>query len=95
VAHQFLGFRVRVVEYPPWRHYWVIRNGIVLVRENARSASSWAAFATLYMSRQAVTGTVFGPKRRSVARALSRGIRDGMTGRVSAEYVVTGAPDTS
>jgi rhamnosyltransferase len=89
-THRLLGVPIRVIEYPSWRHYWVMRNGVVLVREHSRDFRAWATAASLYMARQAATAIVFGPGRRSALTAVSRGVADGLRGRVNGAYVKSG-----
>lgn len=89
--HRFLGRTVRVLRYSAWRHYWIARNGLVMIRENLRSDPGWCLQAFLYIGRQALTTAVFEPSRAKNVKAILRGVRDGLLNRTTAEYIPAGA----
>jgi rhamnosyltransferase len=90
-VHPFLGLSARVGHYAAWRHYWIARNGTILIRENLRVLPVWAITNTLYMSRWFVQLVIFEPERRTHAAAFLRGLRDGLTRRVTREFIPVGA----
>jgi rhamnosyltransferase len=90
--HRVLGLlTVRVGHYAAWRHYWIARNGSILVRENLRALPVWAATNTLFLGRWFVQLLLFEPRRRTHAAAFLRGLRDAATGRVTPRYIPSGA----
>jgi rhamnosyltransferase len=90
--HRVLGLlTVRVGHYAAWRHYWIARNGSILIRENLRALPVWAATNTLFLGRWFVQLLLFEPRRRTHATAFLRGLRDAATGRVTQRYIPSGA----
>ncbi len=90
--HRFLGvLPVRVLHYAAWRHYWVARNGMVLTREHGRSLPGFALINALFMARWLAATAVFEPQRRTHVPAILRGLRDGLTGRLTPGYLPAGA----
>jgi rhamnosyltransferase len=89
--HRFAGLTVKVLRYSPWRHYWITRNGLVMIGENIGRNPRWALQAALYISRQALTTAVFEPSRAANVKAILRGVRDAMRKRVTSEYIPAGA----
>jgi rhamnosyltransferase len=85
--HRLLGRKVQVGHYAAWRHYWIARNGTILIRENVRALPVWAVTNTLFMSRWFVQLVLFEPKRRTHAAAFLRGLRDGLTRRVTRDFL--------
>ena len=90
-VHPFLGRSVRVGHYATWRHYWVARNGTILIRENLRAMPVWAVANMLFMARWFVELVLFEPKRRTHGAAVLRGLRDGLTRRVTWDFIPAGA----
>jgi rhamnosyltransferase len=90
-AHRFLGRSARVGHYAAWRHYWIARNGTILIRENLRALPVWAITNTLFLSRWFVQLVLFEPERRTHATAFLRGLRDGLTRRVTRGFLPPGA----
>jgi rhamnosyltransferase len=90
--HRLGPVTVRVIHYPAWRHYWIARNGSILILENARAFPLWATKCVLYLTRWLVYTAVFEPRRRTHVRALLRGFADAVTKRTrTAEYLPAGA----
>lgn len=89
--HRFLGRTVKVLRYSAWRHYWITRNGLVMIRENLRHSPGWSLQAFLYIGRQALTTAVFEPSRAKNVKAILRGVRDALLNRTTAEYIPAGA----
>jgi rhamnosyltransferase len=89
--HRVGPFTFRVLRYAPWRHYWITRNGVVMIKEHVGGNPKWALMALLYIGRQAVTTALFEPKRSATLPAILRGIRDGLTGRTTLAYLPKGA----
>jgi rhamnosyltransferase len=90
-VHPFLGRSARVGHYAAWRHYWIARNGTILIRENLRVVPVWAITNALFMSRWFVQLVLFEPERRTHAAAFLRGLRDGLTRRVTRDFIPAGA----
>jgi rhamnosyltransferase len=90
-VHPFLGRSARVGHYAAWRHYWIARNGTILIRENMRAMPVWAITNVLFMSRWFVQLVLFEPNRRTHTAAFVRGLRDGLTRRVTRDFVPAGA----
>jgi rhamnosyltransferase len=89
--HKVAGLTVRVLRYAPWRHYWITRNGLVLIGENLVGNPRWSLMALLYIGRQAVTTAIFEPNRSATVTAILRGVRDAVTKRITREYLPKGA----
>jgi rhamnosyltransferase len=89
--HRFAGRTVKVLRYSAWRHYWITRNGLVMIRENLRSNPGWSLQAFLYIGRQALTTAVFEPSRAKNVKAILSGVRDAVLNRVTSQYLPAGA----
>lgn len=89
-TRSYRGKSVRIIRYPPWRHYWITRNGIVLVREHAWGRPYWALQALLYLGRQAVTALAADDRLASIL-AITRGFIDGVRGSADLRYLPEGA----
>jgi rhamnosyltransferase len=89
--HRVLGRTVRIGHYAAWRHYWIARNGSILIRENLRPLPVWAVTNTLFLSRWFLQILLFEPRRRTHAAAFLHGLRDALTGRVTRRYIPAGA----
>jgi rhamnosyltransferase len=90
-AHRFLGREIRVGHHAAWRHYWTSRNGLILIKEHARRNPGWAVLNTLFLARWFAHVVLFEPKRRTHVPAYLKGVRDGLTGRVTGAYIPAGA----
>ncbi|WP_439662565.1 glycosyltransferase [Lentzea sp. HUAS TT2] len=89
--HRFAGLTVKVLRYSAWRHYWITRNGLVMVRENLRGNPGWSLQAFFYIGRQALTTALFEPSRAKNVKAILLGVRDALLNRTTAEYIPAGA----
>jgi len=90
-AHRFLIGHVRVTHHPRWRLYWVIRNGVLLVKENLRRSPVWCLASVLIMMRWALLTALYEKPRGARLRAMWHGLRDGLTGRTSSDYLPAGS----
>ena len=90
-AHRFLIGHVRVTHHPRWRLYWVIRNGVLLVKENLRRSPVWCLTSVLIMVRWALLTALYEKPRGARLRAMWHGLRDGLKGRTSADYLPAGS----
>lgn len=89
--HRVLGRTIKVLRYSPWRHYWITRNGLVMIRENLTRNPRWSLMAFLYIGRQALTTAVFEPARAKNVKAILSGVRDAVLNRVTHNYLPAGA----
>jgi len=89
--HRIAGRTVKVLRYSPWRHYWITRNGLVMIRENITRNPRWSLMAFLYIGRQALTTAVFEPSRAANVQAILSGVRDAVLNRTTAAYLPAGA----
>ncbi|SEP64209.1 rhamnosyltransferase [Lentzea xinjiangensis] len=89
--HRIAGLTVKVLRYSPWRHYWITRNGLVMIRENLVRHPRWSLMAVLYIGRQAVTTALFEPSRGDNVKAILSGVRDALRNRVTPRYLPAGA----
>ncbi|WP_439662567.1 glycosyltransferase [Lentzea sp. HUAS TT2] len=89
--HRFLIGHVRVTHHPKWRLYWVIRNGVLLVKENLRRSPVWCLTSVLIMVRWALLTALYEKPRGARLRAMWHGLRDGVKGRTSADYLPAGS----
>lgn len=92
--HRFLVGHVRVTHHPTWRLYWVIRNGVLLVKENLRRAPVWSLTSVLIMVRWVLLTALYEKPRGARLRAMRRGLADGLRGRTSAEFRPAGSAAT-
>jgi rhamnosyltransferase len=83
--------RVCVIHYPPWRHYWIARNGVQFVRDYERRRPQGAASMAVFLARKFVSVACWGPRRGAQVGALGRGVFDGVVGRYSLGYLPEGA----
>lgn len=90
-SHRFLGRTVRIGHYAAWRHYWIARNGSILIRENLRPLPVWAVTNALFLGRWFAQILLFEPQRRTHAAAFLRGLRDSLTRGVTRRYIPAGA----
>jgi rhamnosyltransferase len=89
--HRFAGRKVQVVHYPAWRHYWIARNGLILIGENRRTARLWSFATAVYLVRWVTVTAVFERSRRSHVGAFVKGLRDGARRNVTPTYLPAGA----
>ncbi|MDT7728771.1 MAG: rhamnosyltransferase [Actinomycetota bacterium] len=85
--HRFLIGHVRASHHPTWRLYWVIRNGVVLVKENLRRTPVWCVASVLIMVRWVLLTALYERPRGRRLRAMWRGLRDGLRGRTDDNYL--------
>lgn len=90
-VHRFGPLQVPVIHYPAWRHYWIGRNGTILISEHARTRKAWSLRTFLYLTRWLVVTVLFEKERRSCAGAFLRGVRDGRQRRMNPAYLPKGA----
>jgi rhamnosyltransferase len=83
--------KVRVIHYPPWRHYWIARNGVQFVRDYERRRPLGIASMAVFLARKLVSVACWGPRRGAQVAALGRGVFDGLLGRYSLGYLPKGA----
>ncbi|MEU0879931.1 glycosyltransferase [Lentzea sp. NPDC005914] len=86
-AHRFLIGHVRVTHHPQWRLYWVIRNGVLLVRENLSQSPLWCLASILIMIRWVLLTALYEKPRGPRLRAMRDGLRDGLKARTSKDYL--------
>jgi rhamnosyltransferase len=89
--HRFLGKDVKIGHHAAWRHYWTVRNGVILIREHLARKPVWAALNTLFLARWIAHILLFEPERRTHAPAALRGLADGLTGRLTRRFIPAGA----
>jgi rhamnosyltransferase len=89
--HRLGPLTVRVLHYPAWRHYWIVRNGLVLTREFGARERGFALTNALFTARWLVVTALFDDRRRSALPAVLRGLLDGLTGRVARRHLPPGA----
>jgi rhamnosyltransferase len=82
---------VRVTHYPPWRHYWIARNGVQFAKDYERRRPQGVAAMAIFLARKFVSVACWGPKRGAQLTALSRGVLDGLSGRYTLSYLPEGA----
>ena len=90
VEHRFLIGHVRATHHPIWRLYWVIRNGVILVRENLTKAPVWCLTSVLIMIRWVLLTAIYEKPRGKRLHAMWRGLLDGFTGRTDSAYIPAG-----
>jgi rhamnosyltransferase len=89
--HRIGPAKIRVIHYPPWRHYWIARNGMQFVRDYERRRPQGAASMAVFLARKFVSVACWGPQRGAQLGALGRGVFDGVVGRYSLGYLPEGA----
>jgi rhamnosyltransferase len=85
-THRLLGLPVQVIHYPAWRHYWIGRNGLILLGEHGRRFPAWSVMTALYLVRWMAVTAAFEPARRLCLTAFLRGVRDARRNRVDPAY---------
>jgi len=88
--HRFLVGHVRVTHHPTWRLYWVIRNGMVLVRENLSASPLWSLTSILIMGRWVLLTALYERPRGKRLHAMWRGLLDGLRGRTDRRFLPAG-----
>jgi len=88
--HRFLVGHVRVTHHPTWRLYWVIRNGMVLVRENLAASPLWSLTSILIMGRWVLLTALYERPRGQRLHAMWRGLLDGLRGRTDRRFLPAG-----
>jgi rhamnosyltransferase len=89
--HGLGPLRVKVIHYPPWRHYWIARNGAQFVRDYTRSRPLAFASMGVFLGRKYLSVACWGPHRIRQLTALTRGVLDAAVGRYSLGYLPEGA----
>jgi rhamnosyltransferase len=82
---------VRVTHYPPWRHYWIARNGVQFAKDYERRRPQGVAAMAIFLARKFLSVACWGPKRGAQLTALTRGVLDGLSGRYTPSYLPEGA----
>jgi rhamnosyltransferase len=82
---------VRVTHYPPWRHYWIARNGVQFAKDYERRRPQGVAAMAIFLARKFLSVACWGPKRAAQLTALSKGVLDGLSGRYTLGYLPEGA----
>lgn len=90
-SHRMLFWKVQVLHYAPWRHYWVARNGLRLCFETLLHLPGWSIGYLVYMVRWSGSIVLYEPNRRKALPAFLRGLLHGCTGSVAAAYLPPGA----
>jgi rhamnosyltransferase len=90
-THRVLGIPVKVIHYPAWRHYWIARNGVILIAAHGRRFPAWSLRTALYLLRWVAVTAAFEPSRRQCLRAFLRGLRDAAGRRLDPAYRPGGA----
>ena len=76
------GREVTVRVHPPWRTYYIYRNGLTLARERVRSNPRFALGWAVGMIKRAVISVGLGPEKRQQVRAIVLGTLDALGGRL-------------
>ena len=71
---------VQVTRSAPFRYYYLGRNRVALVRRHGRRHPGWAAGQVVGLAGHLALVLTLAPGRRERARAISRGVRDGLRG---------------
>ena len=90
-AHGFGRLLVQVIHYPAWRHYWIGRNGTILIRENRKALPRWSFLTLLYLVRWVAVTALFEKRRVKCVRAFLRGVADARGHRLTPAYLPQGA----
>jgi rhamnosyltransferase len=67
--------------YAPWRHYYIVRNGILTVREFSRTDPEWAFRRGKGLVKRSLTALLFEADRRAKLIYMARGVYDAFLGR--------------
>jgi rhamnosyltransferase len=68
--------------HPPFRTYYMVRNGLVLWRFHRRGNVRWLLHRTGYMALDVVFNSITSPDRLSQFTAIGHGLKDAVTGRL-------------
>lgn len=77
-----LGVKRHLNSHPPFRVYYMTRNGIYLWRQYGARFPRWLVRRLLYQLQSDVLRLLFGTNRRGQLHALARGAWDGCLGRL-------------
>ncbi len=72
---------VVVFNYAPWRHYYIVRNGIVMVRENFRHDLGWSARAVRNLAKRTLYAVALEDDKLEKMKLVARAVRDGISGK--------------
>lgn len=72
---------VVVYNYAPWRHYYIVRNGIVMVRENFRRDPGWSVRAVRNLAKRTLYALALEDDKLEKMKLVARAIRDGVSGK--------------
>lgn len=79
---RFAGIRLVSSNHPPGRRYWMARNRLVLAREYLLREPVWTVASLLSLVREAAVLVLVEERAGEKIRAMLRGTRDGLLGRV-------------
>jgi rhamnosyltransferase len=78
--HRFLSREVLTWNYAPWRHYYIVRNGLVTARLYAAHDPRWAVNRWYSVVKRSVAALVFEEDKAAKLRYMLRGAYDGVRG---------------
>jgi rhamnosyltransferase len=89
--HAIGPIKVLVIHYPAWRHYWIARNGVMFNLDNIKRHPLGVLPMGVFLGRKLASAATFQTGRGTQVAAILRGMRDGLSGRVTPRYLPAGA----
>jgi hypothetical protein len=77
----FLWKEVAFIAYPPDRSYYIVRNGVRLVRLYILRGPGWALRRAYSVFKRIASTLLFGEQKLLTLRFMVRGLRDGLIWR--------------
>jgi rhamnosyltransferase len=75
------GREVIALNYPPWRSYYIVRNGLVIAKEHWRDDPRWALRRAHVVLKRIVVTLCFEEERALKLKYILQGVGDGLRGR--------------
>jgi len=82
IGERTANYRIFPYLHSPVRKYYSMRNGVRNIMQYASNEPAWAARKCVTLAWEVVVALLFEPERLKKSRAMFRGFRDGVKGRM-------------
>jgi rhamnosyltransferase len=89
--HRLFHREYVTAHYAPWRHYYIVRNGLLVARQHWRADPGWAAHWVRSVARRSAISLLFEDDKLDKLRFMLRGASDAIRNR-SGKLEGGGAP---
>jgi rhamnosyltransferase len=79
--HRIFGRQYVTAHYAPWRHYYIVRNGVLVARRHGLEDPGWALHWVRSVVRRSAISLFFEKDKVSKLLFMLRGAYDGLRGR--------------